>query len=69
MTKSDQADLLYGVPAIAAYLGLREKQARNRVDRGEVPTFKIGGTVCARRSRLDAWIGEQEAQSAADGAP
>lgn len=57
---SEDTDLLYGVAQIAKYLGLREKQARNRCDRGEVPTFKLGGTVCARKSTILNWIEAQE---------
>lgn len=53
-------DLLYGVKAIAEHLGLDEKTARHRVDRKVIPTFKMGGTVCARRSTLDGWLADLE---------
>lgn len=57
------AGLLYGVPAIAKYLRLRERQCRHRIDAGIIPTFKFAGTgtICARESTLDAWLAEQEA--------
>ncbi len=42
---SSASDLLYGAPAIAGYLGLTEKQARHRVEAGNIPAFKIGGTI------------------------
>lgn len=29
----------------------------------DLPTFKIGGTLCARPEKLDAWLAEQEAAS------
>lgn len=56
-------DLLYGVPAIAAFLGLGDRQARHLADTGAVPTFKLPGNkiICARRSSLNAWLAEREA--------
>ncbi|KNY13097.1 hypothetical protein AKG11_30975 [Shinella sp. SUS2] len=57
------ADFLYGVPAIAGYLGMREKQVRNRIEQKVIPTFKIKGTICSRRSTLDAWVAEQEGKA------
>lgn len=63
--EQDRADLLYGVPAMAAYLGLSEKQLRHRIEAGSIPSFKIGGTVCARRSSINEWLAEQEAKARA----
>jgi hypothetical protein len=57
------ADLLYGVPAIATYLGMRERQARHLVDRGIISSFKIGGTVCASRNVVDNWLAEKQAEA------
>lgn len=59
----ERGDLLYGAAPIADFLGMTEKQARHRIERGQVPTFRIGGTVCARRSTLNAWLAEQEAKA------
>ena len=56
-----QSDLLYGVPAIARFLRLRERQARHRIDNGTIPTFRLDGTICARESSLNAWLAEREA--------
>ncbi len=58
----DLPDLLYGVPAIARFLGLRERQTRELIDAEKVPSFKIGNRVCARRSSLKTWLAEQEAK-------
>lgn len=78
MTEPDKAndpnaaDLLYGVKAIAAFLGLTERQAQHRIDDGEIPTFRMGGkkrgTICARRSSLRTWLGflERQAQASND---
>lgn len=59
-------DLLYGAPAIAAFLGLGERQARHLSDTGAIPTFKLPGNkiICARRSTLSAWLAEREAKAA-----
>ncbi|WP_454917275.1 helix-turn-helix transcriptional regulator [Xanthobacter sediminis] len=59
----EESDLLYGVPAIAEFLGRTEKQARHRVEAGIIPTFKMPGarSVCARRSTLTAWLADLEA--------
>lgn len=62
---SDEADVLYQVRSIAAFLGMPEKAARHRIEAGEVPTFKIGRIVCARRSTLNAWLAECEAAALA----
>jgi excisionase family DNA binding protein len=61
---SNESDLLYGVPAIAAYLGLTEKTVRCRIHAGQfAPTFKVGGTICARKSTVDSWLAERELQA------
>lgn len=56
-------DLLYGVPAIAAFLGLAARQARHLADTKALPTFKLPGNkiICGRRSTLNAWLGAREA--------
>lgn len=56
-------DLLYGAAPIAKYLGLTEKQARHRIDTGHIPSFRIGSTICARRSTLNQWLADQEAKA------
>jgi len=57
------SDLLYGVPRIARHLGLSDRQARHLAETGAIPTFKLPGNkiICARRSTLNAWLGEREA--------
>lgn len=57
------ADLLYGMPAVARHLGLKVPQARHLSDKGTIPTFKVGKMTCARRSTLDAWLAEREAEA------
>ncbi|MEE8610078.1 MAG: hypothetical protein V3V60_08730 [Sphingomonas aquatilis] len=47
-------DLLYGASAIAAHLRMTDKQVYHLHDQEQLPTFKIGKRVCARRSELEA---------------
>ena len=58
-------DLLYGAPSIATFLGIGERQAQHLADTRAIPTFKLPGnkTVCARRSTLNAWLAEREADA------
>ncbi|MDB5596243.1 MAG: hypothetical protein JWM36_3204 [Hyphomicrobiales bacterium] len=61
--ENDRSDLLSGYEEIGAYLGWTTRQAKHRAATGGLPTFKIGNIVCARRSSLDAWIAEREAEA------
>jgi excisionase family DNA binding protein len=54
------ADLLYGLPAIAGQLGLSSDQVRHLAKSHGLPTFKLGRSVCARRSTLASWLTERE---------
>ena len=56
-----ETDLLYGVKAIATHLQMTEKQVYHLHDQANLPTFKIGGKVCARRSTLAKHFEAQEA--------
>lgn len=60
MGELDQADLLHGMPAIAAFLGLNERQARHLDATNDMPTFRLGGRICARRSTLRTWLASLE---------
>lgn len=61
------SDLLYGVAAIAKHLQLTPKQVYHLHDKGDLPTFKTGATVCARRSTLAKHFAAQEAAAARNG--
>jgi hypothetical protein len=54
-----EPDLLHGYQAIADHLGLSRRQAEHMAANG-LPTFKVGRTVCARRSALARYFAEQE---------
>lgn len=57
-------ELLIGAPAIAAMLGIKRRQVYKLLYAGILPTFKLGGSVAARRSTLSTWLAEQERQAA-----
>ncbi|WP_428412247.1 DNA-binding protein [Pararhizobium sp.] len=58
-------DLLLGAGAISKFLGITARQTYRMVYDGIIPTFKLGGTVAARRSTLTVWMSEAEQGSAA----
>ncbi len=58
-------DLMSGADAIAEFMfGDSSETNKRRVyhakDKLGAPMFKLGGTVCARRSTILAWIESQE---------
>jgi len=57
---SGDTDLLYGVEQIADHLKMTRRQVYHLHDQGHLPTFKIGGKVCARRSTLAKHFEAQE---------
>lgn len=50
MTLAD--DVLIGAKAIADETGIKVRQVYRLAELGSIPTFKIGGTIAARRSEL-----------------
>lgn len=58
-TSAPTADLLYGVPVIATHLRMTDRKVYQLVRNGTLPTFKIGGKVCARVFDLTAWLERQ----------
>lgn len=65
-SKAHQPDLLYGVEAIADHLGIRKRQALYLKEKGTIPTFNVGKTICAKRSDLNKWL-DRQAQRAIEG--
>lgn len=66
-TGNAETDLLYGVEQIADHLKMTRRQVYHLHDQGHLPTFKIGGKVCARRSTLAKHFAAQEAAAARGG--
>ncbi|WP_322884112.1 excisionase family DNA-binding protein [Sinorhizobium medicae] len=58
-------DMLRGADAIAQYMGLPRRSVYHAISKGHLPHFRIGETVCARKSTLTTWISEQEERAAA----
>ena len=56
-------DLLRGADAIAEFL-FGDPRHRRKIyhlaQTSRIPVFRLGSTLCARRTRLVAWIEEQE---------
>ena len=55
--------MLYGVRAIADFLGVRPRQALGLIERGHLPHYHIGKIVCANRSTVQSLLADQEAKS------
>lgn len=58
-----ETELLTGHKAIARFLGLSPRQVSWHDEQGNLPTFRMGRTVCARKAKLVEWIEEQESAS------
>lgn len=65
-SSSLSGDLLEGAEAIAVYL-FGDAKAKRKVyhldDRGELPTFRLGAKIFARKSTIVRWIAEQEGKT------
>jgi hypothetical protein len=64
----DKTDILVSHKAIAIFLGLTPRQVSWWDEQGVLPTFKVGRSVCARKSTLLQWIEDQEKEQARRGA-
>ncbi|WP_336489823.1 DNA-binding protein [Methylobacterium nigriterrae] len=58
-------DLMTGAEAIAVFMfgdasETNKRKVYHASDKLGLPTFKLGGTICARRSTIIAWIEERE---------
>lgn len=49
-------DLLAGVPAIATHLGKTERATYHLIYNNQIPHFKLGGRIHARKSELEATL-------------
>jgi hypothetical protein len=59
-------DVLRGADKVAEFLYGEPKKRRRvyfLVEQSGLPVFRDGNIICARKSRLLAWIAEQEQQS------
>jgi len=53
-------DIMLGAASIAAFMGMRPRQLYHAAEMGHLPTFRIGGMLCARKSTLTHWIADLE---------
>lgn len=60
MNEAPERDLLMGADAIAGFLGVTRRQVYRLVYDEIIPSFKLGGTVAARRSSLTRWMEQLE---------
>ena len=51
-SKRSDTDILWGAAAIGEELGLSERQAYHRLERGQIPARKIGASWAASKSAL-----------------
>jgi hypothetical protein len=56
-------DLLEGADEIAAFGGWSRRQVYHLAQTRRLPVFRLGATLCARKSRIVAWIEDQETQT------
>ena len=53
-------DILRGAAAIANHLGFPRRTIYHLIAIGKLPHFRLGETICARKSTLASWIENQE---------
>lgn len=63
-------DLMTGAEAIAKFMfgeatDTNKRRVYHAADKLGLPTFRIGATLCARRSTILSWISQQEQQGSA----
>ncbi len=54
----ENIDLIWGVEAIAAFIGRNERQTFDLLNKGKLPAKKVGGRWVAVRSRLVSFFYE-----------
>ena len=59
---TNELDLLSGADAIAAFMGLKVRRVYHLAETERLPVFRLGATLCARRSTLLRWIEGMENQ-------
>jgi excisionase family DNA binding protein len=57
-TMTNPEDEILTLDEVAAYLKAGKRTVYRLAQKGEIPSFKLGGTWRFRRSDLDRWIAE-----------
>lgn len=60
--QQNSEDRLMTAAAAAAFLGYSEGTVRNKASAGELPKVKLGTALRFRRSDLERWIAERDAE-------
>lgn len=63
---TEDTELLVGHKAIARFLGLSPRAVSWHDEQGRLPTFRMGKSVCARKSTLRQWIEDRELEALAE---
>ncbi len=50
--KTLAADLLHGAAAIAAFIGIKERQARHQIEQGNIPVTRLGRLIISSKRAL-----------------
>ena len=56
-------EVLSGGEAIAKATGLTKRQVFHHASAGRLPVYYVGRTLFTRRSLLDAWLRQREAEA------
>jgi hypothetical protein len=62
MTERLADDLLHGAQQIARFTGLPVRAVYAYAEKGHLPSFKVGGTLCARKSEIERGLSAQPRQ-------
>lgn len=62
---NDIEDRLLTAAEAALYLALAEGTVRNKASAGQIPFVKLGTALRFRRSELDLWVSQQDAEAKA----
>ena len=58
-------DLLFGADAIAKFLRMTRRQVYHCASMEHLPIFRIGSTLCCRKSTVVEWMIDRERATAA----
>ncbi|AWJ87619.1 DNA-binding protein (plasmid) [Azospirillum sp. TSH58] len=63
ITDTISADLMPGADKIAGFLGMDRRTVYHLAQTGKIPVFRMGNTICARKSTILRWIADQESRA------
>ena len=62
-------DIITGAAAIGRAVGLSRRRVYTEAAAGRLPVFRLGATLCAKRSSLTAWLASCDGVTAATPRP